>query len=79
MSSTQITALVYVHKLPLINELCARRYVQGPYYKDARYAHGGTPFDNLPDMVPEAGNVYGMWMPTLPPNARCVKSQCSSV
>lgn len=45
-------------------------YVKGPYYKNTRYARGGTPFANLPDMVPEVGNVFGMWMASMPPNSR---------
>ena len=45
-------------------------YVKGPYYKNSRYARGGTPFANLPDMVPEVGNVFGMWMASMPPNSR---------
>ena len=46
------------------------RYAAGPYYKNRRYATPGTPFASLPALVPEAGNVYGMWMPSLPPNSR---------
>mmetsp|Transcript_27783 Transcript_27783/g.65979 ORF Transcript_27783/g.65979 Transcript_27783/m.65979 type:complete len:192 (-) Transcript_27783:101-676(-) len=46
------------------------KYVAGPYYKNQRYVHGDSPFEALPDMVPEVGNVYGMWMPSLPPNSR---------
>mmetsp|Transcript_6640 Transcript_6640/g.14465 ORF Transcript_6640/g.14465 Transcript_6640/m.14465 type:complete len:100 (-) Transcript_6640:68-367(-) len=46
------------------------RYSAGPYYRNARYAVPGTPFASLPRLVPEVGNVYGVWMPSLPPGAR---------
>uniref|UniRef100_A0A7S1HHM0 Uncharacterized protein n=1 Tax=Hemiselmis andersenii TaxID=464988 RepID=A0A7S1HHM0_HEMAN len=45
-------------------------YVKGPYYKDERYAREDSTFGELPDMIPEVGNVFGAKMSTLPPNSR---------
>ena len=46
------------------------RYAGGPYYKNERNAREDTSFGELPAMVPEAGQVIGMWMPSMPPSAR---------
>lgn len=45
-------------------------YVAGPYYKNERYVTPDSSFKGLPSLVPEVGNVYGMALPSLPPNSR---------
>ncbi|KAJ1490884.1 hypothetical protein T484DRAFT_1934491, partial [Baffinella frigidus] len=45
------------------------KYAGGPYYKNERNAREDNSFGMLPNMVPEVGNVYGMWLESLPPNS----------